>query len=382
MEPSTSISELLPADLLEQLIAFTEQFWTQQQEMSLAVLEENFTREELILFCKANKAEVLNLTPESNEVMLRIMDVCAGLKTQTVTNKEDLSQHNTDQRIKRSKNSKEKHIHIKFKRTFEIPSYWLNVDKLELDPFITISHPNKEKVTYGVQLRKMFLNDINSNKIDVSKIKETTIGYDNLKVRFESEYERDTFSTNFKTELLLQVPELRDPIIQIDNVTKEESWTDWLNRFKEWNKLETNSRISWSGCDQNKWGKWKVKLLVESKIRTMIAANNGRVSLGLQQKEITDFFKIIQCNNCKRFGHTRQRCRFIPNCGYCNGTHLDCKEKKGCTPGADRYCSNCEKTGHHVWSHTCPHFLKNLKSELEQVNYTYQFVILDKFRNP
>lgn len=50
-------------------------------------------------------------------------------------------------------------------------------------------------------------------------------------------------------------------------------------------------------------------------------------------------YNIPQCNNCQRYGHTRNYCKLLPRCMFCAGKHksADCKKD----PIVASVCANC-----------------------------------------
>lgn len=69
-------------------------------------------------------------------------------------------------------------------------------------------------------------------------------------------------------------------------------------------------------------------------------------------------YNIPQCNNCQRYGHTRNYCKLLPRCMFCAGKHksADCKKD----PIVASVCANCGEA--HASNFKGCSYYKELKS--------------------
>lgn len=83
----------------------------------------------------------------------------------------------------------------------------------------------------------------------------------------------------------------------------------------------------------------------------------------------------IQCFQCCRFGHTREKCRSLPRCFRCGGAHLG--ESCSVENDSDRArCCNCLHdigAGHFATSKSCPEFTRQsaIKKTMADRNVSY-----------
>ncbi|XP_055353172.1 uncharacterized protein LOC129599062 isoform X2 [Paramacrobiotus metropolitanus] len=86
----------------------------------------------------------------------------------------------------------------------------------------------------------------------------------------------------------------------------------------------------------------------------------GKVTIDFELCPVEEHFHVIQCGNCCRYGHRKETCTFLTQCGFCIESHRF--ENCNCNWEDTPKCVNCVSSGkqteenpHHAFDHKrCP----------------------------
>lgn len=78
--------------------------------------------------------------------------------------------------------------------------------------------------------------------------------------------------------------------------------------------------------------------------------------------------KLIQCENCSRYGHFKSKCSHPQSCSRCGGTHLK-DQCNSVTP----YCIHCKSPNHEANDKNCPEYILQEKMKKLMVDNNISF---------
>ncbi|XP_055938051.1 uncharacterized protein LOC129968223 [Argiope bruennichi] len=183
--------------------------------------------------------------------------------------------------------------------------------------------------------------------------------------------------TYLKTICEARFPQKHDPqiiIYDVDNTDQNKNVEEenFINRIKADNNLPDGKiRVLFRKPGRGARSHWVLSL---SPNIFKVIQNDKRLHYGFGSKKFKEHLEPIRCQNCLRFGHTKNTCTAPIACSKCceNHTTKTCnKNNKTC-----RFCRESNrkqkttfKTDHSATSLNCPFYKKNIEKLKAHTNY-------------
>uniref|UniRef100_T1KG85 CCHC-type domain-containing protein n=2 Tax=Tetranychus urticae TaxID=32264 RepID=T1KG85_TETUR len=272
---------------------------------------------------------------------------------------------------------------LKIQKTFhtisdkEIPSNWIKITSTLREPIVFIDAKDEEEAK---KIKEKI--EFNKNELKISaEITNVRASGDRVITKLTNSTQETIFIQEIKEllgEINIYPPSLRDPMIMLYKIPAMVNTDEFIADLRKFNNFNSDDKIIFHKSFNILFNAYKnIILRVSPAIREELERKRGSLLYKCSTIKAADYFGILRCTRCLRYGHLKTVCGSQSICKYCADFHLsdDCQHKLN---SIKFKCASCNQAGHTADDKkNCPEYLKQLNHVVSITNYAYSYVIQD-----
>lgn len=219
--------------------------------------------------------------------------------------------------------------------------------------------------------------------IRINKIKKTN--KTRLIIECDHKKDRDNIidALKYDKDIDAIIPKGLSPSIQVHGIDRDIDNEDIVNLIMDFNPnikdVTTNEKdfkFLFEKVDKTNQSKFAIFQVSPTVFKEI--SKSFTIYLPFSICRVNEYFSIVQCFKCHKFGHKKSQCTGSPKCSNCaSSNHLtkDCSEELNCPNCSTynkfkmKYNNNTLDVKHSAYCKTCPMFLLKLDNLKKIINY-------------